>query len=147
VPELDEPLPSAAAAAQGPWRSGNTNVGGQNAYISQRIPTGVSQRFNLQSGGQLVGGSTSIRVDLSNRTQVARNSGPLPIMRRPLFLGLLIAGFLSIAIAAIVLASPAPAASGRSTSTRTRAAPRFASTASSRATPPSASSAPASPSR
>ena len=103
VPELDEPLPSAAAAAQGPWRSGNTNVGGQNAYISQRIPTGVSQRFNLQSGGQLVGGSTSIRVDLSNRTQVARNSGPLPIMRRPLFLGLLIAGFLSIAIAAIVL--------------------------------------------
>ncbi|MEI2708942.1 MAG: PEGA domain-containing protein [Chitinophagaceae bacterium] len=102
VPELTEPLSGSPATAQGPWRSGNTNVGGQNAYISQRVPTSISQRLNLQSGGQLVGGSTSIRVDLSQRTQVAQGSGPTSLLRRPLFLGLLVVGILSIAIAAIV---------------------------------------------
>ncbi len=102
VPELTEPLSSIPATAQGPWRSGNTNVGGQNAYISQRVPTSISQRLNLQSGGQLVGGSTSIRVDLSQRTQVAQGSEPTSLLRKPLFLGLLVIGILSIAIAAIV---------------------------------------------
>ncbi|HNI58619.1 MAG TPA: serine/threonine-protein kinase [Pseudomonadota bacterium] len=105
VPELDEPLTSAHATAQGPWRSGNTSVGGPSAYISQRVPTSISQRLNLQSGGQLVGGNTSIRVDLSQRTQVDRGDADVPLHKRPLFLGLLIAGLLAIAIAVIVRVS------------------------------------------
>jgi len=105
VPELEEPLTTAGATAQGSWRSGSTNVGTGNAYISQRVPTGISQRLNLQSGGQLVGGSTSIRVDLSQRTQVSSQREPVPLLRRPLFLGLILAGLLTIATAAIVRVS------------------------------------------
>jgi hypothetical protein len=105
VPELEVPLTSAGATAQGAWRSGSTNVGTGNAYISQRVPTGISQRLNLQSGGQLVGGSTSIRVDLSQRTQVSSQREPVPLLRKPLFLGLLLVGILTIATAAIVRVS------------------------------------------
>jgi serine/threonine-protein kinase len=102
VPELQEPLTSAPATSQGPWRSGSSNVGQTSAYTSQRVPTSISQRLNLQSGGQMVGGNTSIRVDLSQRTQVAQGPDDQSLLRRPLFLGLLVVGILTVIVAAVV---------------------------------------------
>lgn len=99
IAESEEPLTSAPASLTAPWRG---NPGGPSAYTSQRVPTSISQRLNVQSGGQLVGASTSIRVDLSQRTQVDRPSGPIPMHRKPLFLALLGAGLLAILVAIVV---------------------------------------------
>jgi serine/threonine-protein kinase len=102
VPELTESLTSTPVTLAAAWRGGPGAATAPSGYVSQRIPTSISQRLNVQSGGQIVGGSTSIRVGLSQRTQVDRSQTPVPMHRKPRFLALLGAGILAILIAIVV---------------------------------------------
>ena len=140
VPELQSRSRPPPCDLAGPWRSSSSKASAKPAPTIQPARAHVHQPKapTFSRGGQMVGGNTSIRVDLSQRTQVAQGPDDQSLLRRPLFLGLLVVGILTVIVAAVVQLQPVRQRAVVGHIDSDRAARRFASTASRGASLPQA---------
>ena len=100
LPVSNEPLVPSTPAN---WRNPATATGA-SAYQSQRLATGHSQRVNVQSVNLGVNsGGMGVRSDSMNNRNSGSGGDDQPLLRKPLFLGLLGIGVLAMLIAVVVL--------------------------------------------
>ena len=103
LPVSNEPLVSSSPAN---WRNSATatGTGGPSAFQSQRLQTGQSQRFNVQSVSLGVGNTAAgMRVDSSNTRLPGSADEAVPIFKKPLFVAGLAVGVMTVLIAVVVM--------------------------------------------
>jgi serine/threonine-protein kinase len=101
LPVSNEPLVPSTPAN---WRNPATATGTTSAYQSQRVATGYSQRVNVQSVNVNVNsGGMGVRPDSIGRNQGSVSDENQSLLKKPLFLGLLGIGLLTLLIAVVMM--------------------------------------------